>query len=136
MFGCNHLQHPRGVEGFARQDAAPRDAVRSVRADDDLRGECPGIGFHNDTILARLDIFYRHPFSNLYSPLPGFLCQPRIELIAADDAQDMAFPFADGQPAAREIKMRRGRVRMGDLAQVQAEALEDGLRVNGQSARA
>jgi hypothetical protein len=75
-------------------------------------------------------------FSDLYSLLSDFPRQPGVEFIAADDAQGVTLPIADGKPPAFKVEMRGGRVHVRDFAHVEAEALEDGLRVADQSARA
>ena len=89
----------------------------------------PLIGFDNCFICANNDILYRYPLSDLYSSTLCFLCQPVIELIAANDAQGVPLGEADVQSFGIEIKVDILRIHVRNLIYVEAETFEQNLRV-------
>ena len=121
------------MDGRIRQHAAAGDAIRAIRANHHLRAKFTLVGDNGDTLVIRLYILYRHPFPDFDSRFPGFLRQPGIELIPADDAQGVTLRCRNGQPFARKIQMRGGGVHVRDFAHVQAQAFEDDFSVRYQA---
>jgi hypothetical protein len=136
VFGSEYLQYPRRVDRRAGEETAPGDAVRAVRADDDLGPETALICFDRNTLFIRNDVLDSDLFFNPYSPALCFLRQPVIELIAADDAQRVPPGNAEIQAPGFEIKMQAICIHVRHLAHIQPEALKNDLCVDDESARA
>src|SRR5574342_72132 len=88
--GGEYLQHPRSMHGSVGKYASPRDAVRTVCANDNLRTEITLIRLDYDMILIGNDVLNHHSLSNLYSPGLCLFRQPVVKLVATDDAQRMS----------------------------------------------
>src|SRR6266498_5683987 len=94
----------------------------------------PLIGFNDHIIIQWLNILDCNALFNLYSPTLCLCCQPIVKFIAADNAQRMSFAYADIQSPCFKIKMDTICIHMRNLAYVEAESLENDLRINDESA--
>src|SRR3972149_3631162 len=54
--GGHNFQHPRGINRCAGENAATRDPIRTIRADDHLSTESTLIGLDSYTVFIRNDI--------------------------------------------------------------------------------
>src|SRR5215208_3707733 len=118
------------------KNTAPRDAIRSIRADNDSSAEGFLIGFNEDVICLGSNLFNRHALSDLYSPVFCLSCQPIVELVAADDAQGMSVGNAEVQAPGFKIKMDVIGIDMRHFADVESEPLQNDLRIDHESAGA
>lgn len=115
---------------------ATRDAIRSIRADEDLGSELTLIRFHSYTVFVRENLLDCNALSNLYSSSLCFSRQPGIKFITPDDSQSMPAWNTHVHSPCLKIKMNALSIHMRDFAHIQTEPLKNNLGVDDQSTRA
>ena len=124
------------MDGGSRQDAAPRDAVGAIGADDDRGFEDPGGGLDTHRVWTWLDATGGDALADVDARGARLACQPGIKLLTADDAQDVRLAGRNDKAHPAKIEMDLGGIDMRDLGHVQAQTLEDDLRIRCQGASA
>ena len=115
---------------------SPCDPIRAICTDDNLRAQWFLIGLNSHSVCIGNDIPHCNPLPDLEPSAFRLLRQPVIEVSASDHAQRMSFWNADGQAFGFKIKVDIIRKDVRDFIEIQIEALEEDLRVEGQAAGA